>query len=150
MSGKVRPIIFILSFIFCCRCYAQQLTKEVCLQNICVSAEIADTVSKRTQGLMFIKTLPDNQGMLFVFEREDSYSFWMKNMQIPLDIIWIDKDERIVDIKTNVPPCKESCQGMVPRDKAQYVLEVNAGFAERNNVRVRDKVDFPDRIRENP
>lgn len=150
MSYKIRPIIFILSFIFCCRCYAQQLTKEICLQNICVSAEIADTESKRKLGLMFRKSLPKNQGMLFVFEREDNYSFWMKNMQISLDIIWIDKDKRIADIKTNAPPCKDSCSGIMPQEKTQYVLEVNAGFVERNRIKIGDRVDFQDRIRENP
>lgn len=147
---KTKLLIFILLLIFSPLCYAQQLTKKVCLQNICVSAEIADTVSKRTQGLMFRKSLPDNQGMLFVFEREDLYSFWMKNMQIPLDIIWIDKDKRIVDIKTNVPPCKDSCRGLTPRENAQYVLEVSAGFVERNKIRIGDRVDFSDRVRENP
>lgn len=150
MSCKVRPIIFIFSFIFCSLCYSQQVMEKVCFRDTCVQAEIADTVSKRTQGLMFRKSLHDNQGMLFVFEKEDSYSFWMKNMQISLDIIWIDKDKRIVDIKTNVPPCKESCQGVAPREKAQYVLEVNMGFVEKNKVRAGDKVDFSYRIRENP
>lgn len=150
MSYKIRPIIFILSLIFCSLCYSQQVMEKVCFQDTCVQAEIADTASKRAQGLMFRKSLSDNQGMLFVFEQEEQYSFWMKNMQIPLDIIWIDKDKRIVDIKANVPPCKESCQGLTPREKAQYVLEVNAGFVEENKVRVGDKVDFSDRIRENP
>jgi uncharacterized membrane protein (UPF0127 family) len=91
---------------------------------------------------MFRKSLSDNQGMLFVFEREDSYSFWMKNMLIPLDIIWIDKDKRIVDIKTDVLPCKDSCQGIMPQENSRYVLEVNAGFVEKNKVRIGDKVDF--------
>lgn len=150
MSYKIRSTIFILSLIFCSLCYPQQMMEKVCFQDTCVQVEIADTVSKRTQGLMFRKNLPDNQGMLFIFEREDSYSFWMKNMQIPLDIIWIGKDKRIVAIKTNVPPCKDSCSGIMPQEKAQYVLEVSAGFVEKNKVRVGDKVDFSDRIRENP
>lgn len=91
---------------------------------------------------MFRKNFPENQGMFFIFEREDRYNFWMKNMQIPLDILWIDQGKRIVDIKTNVPPCGASCEGLTPRDKAQYVLEVNTGFAERNRIKIGDRVDF--------
>lgn len=146
---KISPVISTLLFIFSPLCYAQQAMEEVCLQNICVSAEISDTESKRKLGLMLRKSLADNQGMLFVFEQEEQHSFWMKNMQIPLDIIWIDKDKRIVDIQTDVPPCKDSCSGIMPQEKAQYVLEVNAGFVEKNKVRVGDRVDFSDRIREN-
>jgi uncharacterized membrane protein (UPF0127 family) len=142
MIGKVKPPIIILFLIFCSLCWAQPLIKEVCFKNTCVQAEIADTESKRRLGLMFRKNLPENQGMLFIFEREDRYSFWMKNMQISLDIIWIDKDKRIVDIKTNVPPCNDYCEGLTPRDKAQYVLEVNTGFAEKNIIKIGDRVDF--------
>lgn len=80
--------------------------------------------------------------MLFVFEKEEVQSFWMKNMKFPLDIIWIDKDKRIVDIKINVLPCNGSCAGLMPQAKAQYVLEVNAGFTEKNRVKVGDRVDF--------
>lgn len=143
MICKIRPLILIFFLIFCSLCCAQPPIKEVCFQNICAQVEIADTESKRQLGLMFRKSLPENQGMLFIFEREDRYNFWMKNMQIPLDILWIDQDKRIVDIKTNVLPCKESpCEGLTPNANARYVLEVNAGFVEKNKVRAGDRVDF--------
>lgn len=142
MICKARPLIFIFFLIFCSLCCAQPPIKEVCFQNICVQAEIVDTESKRQLGLMFRKSLPENEGMLFIFEQEERYNFWMKNMQVSLDIIWIDKDKRVVDIRINVPPCKDSCEGLTPRGKAQYVLEVNAGFTERNRIKIGDEVSF--------
>lgn len=107
-----------------------------------MQVEIADTESKRQLGLMSRQSMPENQGMLFVFEKEETQSFWMKNMKFPLDIIWISEDKRIVDIKSNVLPCRDSCESIVPQAKAKYVLEVNAGFVERNKIRIGDEVSF--------
>ncbi len=88
--------------------------------------EVATTPQQRTQGLMHRTNLPKNHGMLFIFETEDLYGFWMKNTHIPLDIVWISQDKTVVDIQT-VPPCTtESCPTFTPKQKAQYVLEVNA------------------------
>jgi len=93
-------------------------------------------------GLMFRKSLPDNQGMFFVFNEPDKYAFWMKNVEFPLDIIWINQDKVIIDIKANVSTCRDSCPTLVPQEKAKYVLEVNAGFIEKNQVKIGDKVVF--------
>lgn len=139
---KIKPIAVALSFIFCSLCFAKDVIKEVCFQDVCIQAEIADTENKRKRGLMFREILSENQGMLFIFEQDDRYNIWMKNMQFALDIIWIGKDKRIVDIRTNVPPCKETCEGLIPQEKAQYVLEVNAGFTQENKIRIGDRVDF--------
>ena len=143
MTCKIKPIILVLFLISCSlSCAEQPPLKKVCFQNVCVQAEIADTESKREIGLMFRKSLPKNQGMLFIFDSEEKYSFWMKNMRIPLDIIYIRQDKRIVDIKTNIPPCKEACPSLIPGAKAKYVLEVNAGFSKKNKVNIGDKVSF--------
>ena len=91
---------------------------------------------------MFRGGLADNRGMLFLFPQENFYPFWMKNMRFPLDIIWIDKDKRIVDIKTDVPTCNQTCESLTPGDKALYVLEVNAGFAKKNEIKIGDRVSF--------
>lgn len=131
-----------LLLIFSSTSLSEQPTRKVCFEKVCVYAEVADTESKRQLGLMFREGLPEKQGMLFVFEREDKYSFWMKNMRLSLDIIWINKDKRIVDISLNVPPCKDSCKGFIPKEKAKYVLEVSAGFTEKNRVKIGDGVDF--------
>ncbi len=142
MTRRTKPITVFLFFAFCSLCLAKEAIKQVCFENVCVQAEIADTKDKRKTGLMFRESLPKNQGMLFIFDREESHSFWMKNMRIPLDIIYICQDKRIVDIKADVAPCRDSCYGLAPGAKAKYVLEVNAGFAEENKIEIGDKARF--------
>lgn len=76
-------------------------------------------------------TLDEESGMLFVFESENYYSFWMKDMNFPLDIIWMDSDFRIVDIVYNAPPAGSMPEVTYTSDKpAKYVLEINAGQAQ--------------------
>lgn len=132
-------------FIVCCFLAAScsfQSKKSVCLKDICVKVNVADTEKARTKGLMFREKLGEKEGMLFIFPEEDIYSFWMKNTKIALDMLWIDKNKRIADIKTHVQPCLERCPDLVPRRKAQYVLEVNSGFVHRNKIKIGDKVRF--------
>ena len=74
--------------------------------DVQVQAEIVDTPETIERGLMFRKSLGPNEGMLFVFEQAGFYPFWMKNTLIPLDIIWLDADWRIVSIAASVPPCR--------------------------------------------
>ncbi len=101
-----------------------------------VFVEIADTPAKRAKGLMFRKSLDENEGMFFIFENEGYHSFWMANTYIPLDIIWFDSDMNIVHIERNVPTCTETgnlralCKSYRPGKKAKYVLEVNAGWVD--------------------
>ena len=87
--------------------------------------EIADEHKERRQGIMFRESLAKNAGMLFVFEKESMYPFWMKNTLIPLTMIWIAEDFTIVDIKNAVPCEKDPCPNYPPSGKAKYVLEVN-------------------------
>jgi hypothetical protein len=105
-------------------------------------AEVADTDTQRLLGLMFRKNLHPRRGMLFVFDREEPHAFWMKNTLFPLDIIWISQDKIIVDIKTDARPCKDACENFIPKQKAQYVLEVNAGFVKKYNIKITDRVGF--------
>src|SRR5574344_908996 len=70
--------------------------------------ELAVTDQERALGLMYRRSLPDDYGMLFVFDRVDYHSFWMKNTYLPLDLVWIGPDRRIVEIQQGVPPCKTS------------------------------------------
>ncbi|MDD5165997.1 MAG: DUF192 domain-containing protein [Candidatus Omnitrophica bacterium] len=116
--------------------------RKVCFTNFCVDAEIADSPDKRAKGLMFRKDLGEGNAMLFVFEEEQWPKFWMKNVAFPLDMIWISEDKRITDIKTNVLPCRDYCESIVSKSKASYVLEVNAGFASRNGIKIGESVSF--------
>lgn len=107
--------------------------------------EVADNSSERRKGLMNRETLPNNRGMLFVFEDEDERVFWMKNTLIPLDIIYLDAKKSIVDIDTAYPEpnTSESDLERYPSDQpAKYVIEVNAGFAENNSIKEGNKVKW--------
>jgi len=82
------------------------------------------------------------EGMLFIFDRPLRYSFWMKNMKFPLDLIWISRDKTVVDITRSAQPCVDSCESLYPAEPAKYVLEVNAGFAAAHNIQIGDRMDF--------
>lgn len=108
-----------------------------------VEVSIADTPQKRTQGLMNVEQMDYNKGMLFLFNREGNYSFWMKDTKIPLDMVWINNDLLIVHIENNVPICEELiCPRYSSPETAKYVLETNAGWAKGADARVGMKVSF--------
>ena len=102
--------------------------------------EVADTPEARTRGLMYRKELAANAGMLFVFPREEMLEFWMKNTPLPLDMIFIGADGKVVGIVERAQPFSTTPRG--PGVPAQYVLEVNGGFAAEHGVRVGDRVEF--------
>ena len=137
---------FILIFIFSLNCLSyvlsQEAAKRVCIKDVCVYAEVVDTESARQRGLMFRENLPEGRGMFFVFEAQGRYGFWMKNMKFPIDIIWIDEEKKIVDIKPDCLPCQEACEISSPRDKALYALEVCAGFTRRNKIETGDIISI--------
>lgn len=108
-----------------------------------ITAELAVTDEERARGLMFREQLGSDQGMLFVFKEEGFHSFWMKNTLIPLDILWLDKDKRIVHIEKDVPPCPdEPCPSYSPRVPALYVLEMKAGSVEERGLNLFDRTAF--------
>ena len=116
---------------------------KLCIKDNCFDVEVADTLEKRETGLMFREQLASNSGMLFIFGKEDVYNFWMKNTLIPLDIIWIDKNNEIIFIKENVQPCKtEQCETFGPNEKALYILEINGGLAKEIGLKVGNEVKY--------
>lgn len=112
--------------------------KTITVGNQTFEVEIAQTHQERQRGLMFREKLKNGTGMLFLFEKENFYGFWMKNTLIPLDIIWFDKEKKVVDIQTLQACTEKPCDSHVPTTKAQYVLEVNAGeFQGRQGDRLK-------------
>lgn len=90
---------------------------------------------------MFRESLAQNEGMLFVFDRDVQCGMWMKNVRFPLDMLWIDRNKKIVDIKENVPPCKTlPCPVYKSDAYVRYVLEVNAGFTDKHNIKTGDAI----------
>ena len=102
--------------------------------------EIAETEYETQTGLMYRTKMEENQGMLFVFKDEQMHSFYMKNTEIPLDIIFIKSDLTIASFQENAEPLNEN--GLSSQVPIQYVLEVNAGLAEKLLLEVGDKVAF--------
>ncbi|MEP3047394.1 MAG: DUF192 domain-containing protein [Roseibium sp.] len=101
-------------------------------------AEIAATYRERAKGLMFREEMPDNHGMLFIFETESDRYFWMKNTPLPLDILYIDAMGRIVSIAANTVPFSEK---VIPSGApARFVLELNAGTAKKLGISAGDQV----------
>jgi uncharacterized membrane protein (UPF0127 family) len=109
-----------------------------------VSVEIAANDELRAQGLMYRDRLRPGTGMLFFFEEPGAHSFWMKNTRIPLDMIWLDGQRRIVHIEANVPPCvADPCPSYGSEEvEALYVLEVFGGVAAEHGLKAGDVIRF--------
>lgn len=105
-----------------------------------VRVAIADTENKRNLGLMNVHELPDDGGMLFLFDDETERSFWMANTPLPLDIIYINRNKEIVKIYHRTSPYSE--RQLPSGEPAQYVVEVNGGYAREHDIREGMKVDF--------
>ncbi|MBN2250622.1 MAG: DUF192 domain-containing protein [Candidatus Altiarchaeota archaeon] len=118
-------------------------TCKICLKDRCFDAEVVKTPAERSRGLMYRESLDPGKGMLFVFEQEGIHPFWMKNTLIPLDIIWISEDKKVVYVGRNAQPCQtDPCPNIVPEAEALYVLEVNAGTADEIGLETGDTVYF--------
>jgi uncharacterized membrane protein (UPF0127 family) len=108
-----------------------------------ITAELAVSDAERARGLMNREKINSDQGMLFVFEYADVHSMWMKNMLIPLDFLWLDREQRIVHVEENIPPCeKDPCPSYASKIPAMYVLELKAGSIQGNGLKLYDKVNF--------
>lgn len=115
------------------------INPTVTINNQVFNVEIARTSAERAKGLMGRDHLDENTGMLFVFNDNNIHPFWMKNTLIPLDIIWID-DNKIAEIKTLQPQNGADIPQYAPKNKANYVLELNAGLSAENGLKVGDPV----------
>ena len=114
------------------------IVNEINNQKIKFNVELADTDLKRKTGLQCKKKMKLNEGMLFIWKREDYRSFWMKNTSIPLDIIFLDKKYKIVDISYNAKPF--SLKSILSKKKAKYVLELNKGVFASYKFGLKDKI----------
>jgi len=108
-----------------------------------IKAELAVDAAERARGVMFRDRMDEDQGMLFVFDREELSSFWMLNVKFPIDILWLDKDRRVVNIEAGVPPCpKEPCPSYPTSKPALYVLELKNGAAAAHKIKLYDRLEF--------
>jgi uncharacterized protein len=115
--------------------------KDILIINQCqFEIEYARTEEEKSQGLSGKKQLANNTGMLFVYEQPGFYGFWMKDMNFPLDFVWI-LDNKVVDISKNVQPPKNSyIPKVMPKNKVNKVLEINAGKIDKCDIKIKNEV----------
>ncbi|TDJ55159.1 MAG: DUF192 domain-containing protein [Ignavibacteria bacterium] len=106
--------------------------------KIKIDLEIADNEYERQLGLMNRKSMEENQGMLFIFQYERMQSFWMRNTLIPLDMMFVNKDNKIITIHKNTKTL--SAQSYPSTGPAKYVVEVIGGFTDKYKIEVGDKI----------
>lgn len=118
--------------------------KYITINGLDVLVEIAKTDDQRSKGLSGRDRLPENTGMLFIFDSPKRWDFWMGGMKFSLDFIWIENNS-VADITENVLPPTMTANNPVfvkPKTDVRYVLEVNSGWAKKNNIQVGDIVQF--------
>ncbi|MCX6747455.1 MAG: DUF192 domain-containing protein [Candidatus Nomurabacteria bacterium] len=115
--------------------------RKISIAGIPLRVEFADTKEAQALGLSFRTPLKEDEGMLFVFDRPNTYKFWMKDMNFAIDMIWLDVNKKIVYIERNATP--ESYPKLFgPDQDAKYVLEVIAGFSAKHNLKIGDSLDL--------
>ena len=121
----------------------QNQTALVTVGGVNLITSLSTTPDAQSKGLAIRDSLNENEGMLFIFETPQKYSFWMKDMKFPIDVIWINQDGKIVHIEKNLPPCVFllPCPSYAPKDDSLYVLEVVSNFTNKFNINVGDPVD---------
>ncbi|MDF1599832.1 DUF192 domain-containing protein [Mesorhizobium sp. YIM 152430] len=119
---------------------AAPLTFEADGETVSFEIEIADTAERRARGLMFRTDLPEDRGMLFVFEETRPVGFWMKNTPSPLDLVFIGEDGRVIDILPGEP---FSTASIAPDGPSRFVLELNQGTSQRVGLAPGTRLNHP-------
>jgi uncharacterized membrane protein (UPF0127 family) len=110
-------------------------TNQIMIAGVNLTVEIAKTLTAQEEGLSDRSSLPIDHGMLFDFDHQDYWTFWMIDMKFPLDIIWFNSAHQVVYFVQNLPPCTpDNCPTYTPDATAMYVLEVNAGFVATHHI----------------
>ncbi len=128
-------------FLFILLRETQPRQQIVTIKNQKLLVEVARTLQEKSKGLCCRDSLPENHGMLFVYDQPGDYGFWMKNTRIALDIYWINTNKEIVYIENSVQPDSfpKTFRSLKP---AHYVLETSAGYAKKHGIKVGDEAQF--------
>ena len=116
---------------------------EIQIGSKVLSVDIADNDCKRSLGLSGKISLND-EGMMFVFEKQGNYGFWMKDMNFPIDILWIDDNYKVVGVEKSLSP-NTYPESFGEKYLARYVLEVPAQYSDKNNIKIGDKIIFTEK-----
>jgi len=103
---------------------------------------IADSPMKRMIGLMFRNSMKENTCMLFIFPSEGRHGIWMQNMSFAIDVLWLDKDSKIIHTEERLQPCNSfwNCKTYVPEKDAKYIIEMKAGAIKKNKIKKGSKI----------
>ena len=111
-----------------------------------IRAEVMMQPADLARGMMFRDSLPQGRGMLFIHEKPGNYTYWMFQVKIPLDIIWMDSEHRVVEISASTPPCdgkpRSECPTYGGSFPSLFVLELAGGEAQRLGVKVGNVLTF--------
>ena len=154
MKSKLSILILFLFLIILPACNNEQNKQDNIIRNknkvhlevggsYQVDAEVAKTMLERAKGLSHRESLASDEAMLFIFDKPDYYQFWMKDMNFPIDIIFINEG-KIIDIKKSIPPAEEdgNIERYPPIDPALYVLETPAGISEEHGFEIGTPVEI--------
>jgi M6 family metalloprotease-like protein len=120
-------------------------TAEIRIDGVMLRVNLVTTLSAQEKGLSGVSSLPKNEGMLFIFDHEDYWAFWMIGMKFPLDIIWFNSQRQVTWTEPNLQPCSQNdCPIITPEVKSMYVLEVNSGFIAQNHITLGTTFSFTD------
>lgn len=133
-------IVLVSALIFITSLY-KKTSVDVFIGNESVRAKVADSETERSKGLSGTKQLQDSDGMLFVFDYSADWQIWMKSMNYPIDIIWLDENKKVIDITTDVSPDTYP-QKFTSSKPARYVLELSAGYAKKHGIEVNTLTAF--------
>jgi uncharacterized membrane protein (UPF0127 family) len=123
--------------------YEQPKSVKIVISGATLGVELAETSADQQRGLSGRDSMATNHGMLFIFDHESYWSFWMNDMRFPLDIIWFDSNKRAVFIEDDLQACSsDQCPIFTPPVEAMYVLEVNAGFVSAHHISLGDTFSF--------
>lgn len=117
-------------------------TTDVRLGSGAYSLMLANTDASRTQGLSDVNKLSPNGGLLMAFDTDDTHGIWMKDMHMPLDIVWLDSNKKVVYIVKNAPPEVPVKTVYQPKSPARYVIELSAGSVDKAGIKVGDTAQF--------
>ncbi|HEU5121885.1 MAG TPA: DUF192 domain-containing protein [Candidatus Saccharimonadales bacterium] len=104
--------------------------------------QVAKTPGAREKGLSGTASLRDNEGMLFIYDHEDKWGIWMKDMNYPIDIVWLDKDKKVVYIVKNAPPESYPYESFTTKQDAKYILELPAGTVGKKAISIGKQAAF--------
>lgn len=123
--------------------FGEEQLQTIYIGSTAIDVSVADDLHERVQGLSGVPGLRDFQGKLFIFDTDDQHGIWMKDMLFPIDIIWIDRNLKVIHIEENVHPNTYPSKSFAPPTDARFVLEMNAFFVSSIKVSIGDRLTLP-------